>query len=170
MLDAARTFSKERVRDSTFYIDECDLGLGIFANRQIVKDEIIFIFGGRIIDFQETKRRGRWECMPIQIEYNQYIDTLPPGVFINHSCDPNAGIRDDKNLVALRDIREGDEIRFDYSTTMEENSFTMECLCRTSNCRHMVNDFSTLPPPVQKGYLSKQVVMGFIARNFKDNR
>ncbi len=151
----------------TYYIGHCDVGLGVFANRDIEAGEKILTFGGPIIDFAETRRRGPWECMAVQIGHDRYYDTRPPGVFVNHSCEPNAGIRNDKQLVALRSIRKHEEIRFDYSTTMEEQSFTMRCLCGAASCRGMVRDFSTLPAELRQRYIAHQIVMGFIAERHR---
>jgi hypothetical protein len=117
--------------------------------------ENILAIVGPIIDFAETKRRGPQECMAIQIGPDRYIDTQPPGVFVNHSCEPNAGIRQNQNLVALRKIRRGQEIRYDYSTTMEEDSFAMQCLCGAPSVSRMGPGFlhpapaapETLPCP-----------------------
>jgi hypothetical protein len=127
------------------YIAECNLGRGAFAKRAVRKGEIILAFGGALIDFAETKRRGPRECMAIQVGPDLYIDTQPPGVFANHSCAPNAGIRNDRDLVALRDIPKGEEIRYDYSTRMDEKSFTMACRCGAPECRQVVTDFTELP-------------------------
>ena len=162
LLAEKRQFVKDSFSNATIRIDECNVGLGVFANRDIQAGEVILAFGGPVIDFDETKRRGPWECMPMQIGQNQYYDTQPPGVFVNHSCEPNAGIRDDRDLIALRAIRAGEEVRFDYSTTMEEHSFTMRCLCGAPKCRHVVADFSTLPNEVRERYLAQRVVMSFI--------
>jgi hypothetical protein len=159
-----RSSAKHRYSNETFYIEECTFGLGVFANRDIQEGETILAFGGPIIDFAETKRRGPWECMPLQIGSNQYYDTRPPGIFVNHSCDPNAGIRNDRDLIALRDIAKGEEILFDYSTTMEEHSFTMRCLCGAPACRQMIADFTTLPEAVQERYLALGIVMNFIVQ------
>ncbi len=145
-----------------YFIDHCDVGLGVFANRDLAPGEVILEVAGPIIDFAETKRRGPRECMAIQIGYDRYIDTQAPGVFVNHSCNPNAGITQDLYLVALRPIVKDEEIRFDYSTTMEEHSFTMHCLCGALDCRHVVRDFSTLPQDVQHEYIRQGVVMSFI--------
>ena len=158
---------KQRYSNQTLLIDECEFGLGVFARRAIRCSETILAFGGPVIDFAETKRRGEWECRAIQIGQNRYIDTLPPGVFVNHSCAPNAGVRNDRELVALRSIHPGEEICFDYSTTMEEQSFRMHCGCGTPECRHIIGDFSDLPPAVQQRYLSQGLVMRFIARRFR---
>jgi hypothetical protein len=149
------------------YIAECNLGRGVFAKRAIRIGETILAFGGALIDFAETKRRGPRECMAIQVGPDQYIDTQPPGVFVNHSCAPNAGIRNDRDLVALRDIPKGEEICFDYSTTMDEKSFTMACRCGTPECRKMVTDFAELPAGTQQYYVTNGLVMGFIAKRFR---
>ncbi len=169
MMAENRGFSKEQYANETFLVGDCNVGLGVFANRDIQAGEVILAFEGPIIDFAETKRRGRWECMPLQVGLNRYFDTQAPGIFVNHSCAPNAGIQRDRDLVALRTIGKGEEIRFDYSTTMEEHSFTMDCRCGAPQCRHTIADFSTLPLSVQGDYLRQGVVMGFIARKAAGN-
>ncbi len=151
-----------------YYIDRCDVGLGVFANRDLRPGDVILTVEGPVIDFAETKRRGPRECMAIQIGYDQYIDTQAPAVFVNHSCEPNAGIREDKYLVALTPIPKGHEIRFDYSTTMEEQSFTMQCLCGAPTCRNVVRDFSTLPADLRKRYISDGMVMRFIVQRMSE--
>lgn len=162
----AITFCPDPTAFSTekYFIAQCDVGWGVFAKRDIDAKEIILEIDGPQIDFAETKRRGPRECMAIQIGYNKYIDTQPPGVLVNHSCSPNSGIRDNRYLVALRMIRRGEEIRYDYSTTMEEQSFTMECRCGARSCRKVIRDFSTLPADVQQAYIAEKIVMGFILR------
>ena len=151
----------------TLYVAECDLGRGVFAGRAIRRGETILLFAGALIDFAETKRRGPRECMAIQVGPDLYIDTQPPGVFANHSCAPNAGIRHDRELVALRNIAAGEEIRYDYSTTMDEKSFTMQCHCGAPGCRQVVTDFSELPACIQDYYLSQGLVMGFIVKRLR---
>lgn len=156
--------------DPVFRIRPCDVGLGVFAARDIAAGEVILGIRGPTIDFSETKRRGPRECMAIQVGHDRYIDTQAPGVFVNHSCEPNAGIRNDDALVALRDIATGEEIRFDYSTTMEEQSFTMDCLCGAAQCRRVIRDFSTLPQHIQERYLDLGIVMSFIQVACKPRR
>ncbi len=156
--------SKPEKSTQPYYIDHCDVGLGVFASRDISPGEVILEFGGPVINFTEAKARGARECMVIQIADELYIDTQAPGVYVNHSCSPNCGIRNDRELAALTYIRKGDEVRYDYSTTMEEKSFTMRCCCGSSRCRKVVDDFSTLPTHVQQEYLSSGIVMSFIVK------
>lgn len=49
-----RRFSTEH-----YYIDKCDVGVGVFANRDIAPGEVILALEGPRIDFAETKRRGQ---------------------------------------------------------------------------------------------------------------
>ena len=142
----------------------------MFARRAIRRGEILLAFGGPLIDFAETKRRGASECMAIQVGPDKYIDTQPPGVFVNHSCAQNTGIRNDWDLVALRDIPQGEEIRYDYSTSMDEKSFTMRCQCGSPGCRQVVTDFAELPAAVQDYYLCRRLVMSFIVRRLRGLR
>lgn len=165
VLDARRRLSiAETYSTDAFVVKPCAFGLGVFARRAIAPGEVILPFGGPLIDFAETKRRGPLECMAIQIGPDLYFDTRPPGVFVNHSCDPNAGIRNDHYLVALRWIAKGREISFDYSTTMDEQSFTMDCLCGAPGCRKVIGDFSTLPAATQERYIAQRIVMNFILK------
>ena len=103
----------------------------------------------------------------MQIGINQYLDLEDPGRSINHSCNPNSGIRGNIFLVALRDIYPKEEIRFDYSTCIEEDSWTMRCRCKSSNCRKTIGDFSRLPEDLRKKYLHMNIVQEFIAERYK---
>jgi uncharacterized protein len=160
----------QRYSTEICYVGKCDVGLGIFANRDIARGETILKLSGPVIDFAETKRRGPQKFVAIQIEEDRYIDTRPPGVFVNHSCDPNAGVQQDRNLVALRTIRKGREIRFDYSTTMEEQPFPMQCRCGAPGCRHVIKDFSALPEHLRERYIAQGIVMSFIVRRSRSKR
>lgn len=144
------------------YISFCDLGFGGFAKRDFKAGEEICIFEGEIITFKDTITHPEGECMSLQIDHDKYINTKAPGCYFNHSCEPNAGIINDVILIALEDIPVHSEIRFDYSTTMDEDHFTMPCLCGRPTCRKKVTDFKYLPANLQKSYLDKGIVMNFI--------
>jgi hypothetical protein len=161
---------EQRYSTEICYVGKCDVGLGIFANRDIARGETILKLSGPVVDFTEAKRRGPQNFLAIQIGEDRYIDTRPPGAFVNHSCDPNAGIRQDRNLVALRTIRKGREICFDYSTTVEQESFAMQCRCGAPGCRHVIKDFSTLPDHLRERYIAQGIVMSFIVRRSRSKR
>lgn len=144
------------------FVGECEFGRGLFAAQHFRAGDFLFSFAGPVIDRATAIAKGEAECNPLQIGPTAYIDLEPPGVFINHSCHPNAGIRNDTEAYALCDIALGEEIRLDYSTTMSERRWTMICRCGAASCRGVVTDFHDLPQAVQERYLALGIVQPFI--------
>ncbi len=144
------------------FIDKCSFGRGVFAAENITKGEVILTFSGRIITLDEALAKGEKSGNPLQIDTTTYVDIEEPGVIVNHHCNPNAGIINTYTLVALIDICKGEEIFFDYSTTMSDNSWTMDCGCSATNCRKIVKDFHYLPSSIKQKYLELGIVQKFI--------
>ena len=149
-----------------FRIAQCELGLGLFATSFIPTDTPILSFRGPLLDLAAVLAKGDRSGDVVQVDHARYIDTEPPGLYVNHSCDPNAGIRHGFSLVAIRPILPDEQIFFDYSTTMLDRLWTMACRCGTSNCRGTVLDFDLLPQHVARRYLELRVVQPFIMRDF----
>jgi hypothetical protein len=143
-------------------IGETDVGRGLFVTRDFTAGEEVFRFRGREIDFAGTLAKGERQCDAIQIGPDRYLDLEPPQVYINHSCDPNTGVRDDLRLVALRDLKAGEEIRFDYSTTMAEDHWILECRCGSPRCRGVIRDFKWLSDEWKRRLIRMDVVPRFI--------
>ena len=64
--------------------------------------------------------------------------TREPGDSINHSCEPNCGMRNATTIVAMRDIAIGEELTFDYAMSDASDYDEFDCNCRTSLCRGRV--------------------------------
>ncbi len=154
----------------SIYIDRCDFGRGVFAARNMSQGEVILTFTGNVISLREALAKGEKEANPLQIDTNTYIDIQEPGVIVNHHCNPNAGIINTKTLIVLTDIYKGEEIFYDYSTTMSENSWTMVCGCSARNCRKIIKDFHYLPNSFKEQYLKLGIVQNFIVREHNLNR
>lgn len=137
-------------------------GRGVFAARPITIGERILEFTGPLVDFDGAMAKGETHCNVLQITDRTYIDLQEPGVLVNHACDPNCCVRNDRFLAALRNIDAGDELTFDYSTTMGDASWVMECSCGNPKCRGAVGDFETLPGDVQEYYLLRNAVQGYL--------
>jgi len=154
--------------DDRIYLAFGNLGRGVFAKRRIEEGEIILVFTGPVIGFTEAVAKGDKECWPLQIGHDRYIDLEEPGCYANHSCNPNAGIVQDRILVAIRGIAKDSEICYDYSTTVDEDHWSMECRCGNEECRHLISDFKYLDPGVRRSYLNLGIVQSFIASQQKD--
>jgi SET domain-containing protein len=126
---------KTRVRASPIH------GRGLFAVRPIRRGEVVAVKGGHILDRRALARTPARDAEShIQIEDDLYIGAITPGevprnkLFINHSCEPNVGIRGQITFVALRDVAAGEELTYDWA--MEEDRATRtRCTCRAPSCR-----------------------------------
>jgi SET domain-containing protein len=167
--------------DKVFELRESVIeGKGMFARSVIKAGEVICVFQGKRITVPELKElyeRGAERLDdPLQIADGQYLDLDEPYVFFNHSCSPNAGMKGEGTLFALRDIPLGEEITFDYSTTgwsdsdaWDENwleTWRVPCKCGSPQCRGEIREFQTLSQELKNRYYQKGAVMGFIAAKF----
>src|SRR3989339_389738 len=90
--------------------DSRDLGRGLFATKLIKTSEQILEFTGQVITTQEVLQKPPEKIShPLQIGPTEYIDINEPSVLANHSCSPNAGIKNDRFLIAIEDIQPGKE-------------------------------------------------------------
>jgi len=78
---------------------------------------------------------------------------------LNHSCDPNV-ILDTEHLqmVARRDIEQGEELSFFYPATEWEMDAPFICLCGAANCIHVVAGARFLPlSTLENHYLNRHI-------------
>jgi hypothetical protein len=144
------------------------IGMGLFAARDFLPLETIIKIAGRIVDWRVLRERGGTfadNCLRFGPE--TYLDPGDlHGRFLNHSCEPNAGVRKAKSqlfLFAVAAIRDGDEIVVDYSTTIgDDDIWTMRCRCGRPTCRSRIRRFGTLPRALKDRYLRDGLVPGYI--------
>lgn len=136
-------------------------GRGVFAGERIARGARIMTYGGPVLRYAETTPL----TLAVQIGPDQYLGASGGfDDYVNHSCEPNCGLVIDGmsvELVALRDIAEGEELYFDYSTTMDEDDFEMPCRCSAATCRGMVRDFKHLPDESKRRYVELGVVPAY---------
>jgi SET domain-containing protein len=137
------------------------IGDGLFASEAIAPGREILRFSGPILTLPQVRAKGHLAANALQIGLASYLDLEPPGRLVNHSCDPNAAVFDNVRLVSLRPISAGDEIRFDYSTTISDG-WTMACCCGSPRCRRLVAAFQLLPRPLRLKYELLGCVQRFI--------
>lgn len=77
---------------------------------------------------------------------------------MNHSCDPNTWFVSDSQMTARRDISEGEELTYDYSTSETSNdSLNMNCNCGSSNCRQRVSGDDFKVDSLRKTYVGHRL-------------
>jgi SET domain-containing protein len=125
-------------------------GKGLFTKVPINKGTVIWISKGqkateeKIYTPEEFKVFQKW-CIDNGKEWDSV--SLPDGTisaavadrdnhpenYGNHSCEPNM----DKNHVALRDIKAGEELTIDYAQ-FSDKSWSMNCSCNAKSCKGIV--------------------------------
>ena len=128
-------------------------GRGGFATRRIKKGERIVEYKGEIITSKEADRRyplprpgEHHHTFLFELDNGMVVDAAVAGNsarFINHSCSPNSEsvIVDDRVFIeAIRTIRPGEEIVYDYNYILDEphspaNKKLYPCACGARKCR-----------------------------------
>lgn len=112
---------------------------GVFARTPIPAGELLVMWAGRIVAAaQLTTLSALQVSRSVQVEEELYLVPVvdhEPGDFINHSCNPNAGLQGQIALVALRDIMTGEEICYDYAMSDGSAYDEFVCQCGEANCR-----------------------------------
>lgn len=124
-------------------------GKGLFATEDIKKNEEIIQYTGEKVTKKEGDRRSDAQeaaGKPMVIfELNKRYD-LDASVggsgaeYANHSCDPNAesiNIDGEIWLQAIKNIKSGDEIVYDYN--FAANAERTPCNCGSKKCRGKIN-------------------------------
>jgi SET domain-containing protein len=142
--------------------DVPEKGRGVFAAKAFTKGAEVLQFLGEVRDV------GHFSDLThaLQIGPREFL-SASGGIddYVNHSCQPNCGIRDDEGriiLIALRPIRRDEEISFDYSTTQSGGYWTMDCQCGAASCRNRIGDFKDLPRAVRDYYVRENAVLPFL--------
>ena len=126
--------SSDMIQKYLYVTETGKTGKGLFTNKAIKKGNIALIMRG------ETKKRFYKNRHEASAEPNM----MGIGKNLNHSCDPNTGIKGRVTFIALRDIKPGEELTFDYSIS-EDSEWEMRCKCGAKNCRGIIKGVRLLP-------------------------
>jgi uncharacterized protein len=135
-------------------------GTGVFSSADFSPGEIILkIDDSRVVTDADPldQAKGEFEHHCDYLATGKVILMQLPERFINHRCEPNTFIRTvsgDRYVVALREIRHGDEITYDYCVNGDGDT-VWDCSCKSPECRKRhLSGFFHLPLDVQARYLA----------------
>jgi len=142
--------ARHRARQSCYEILPAGVhGYGMFATRDIRKGDIVFhgeersqrIVTKRWVErhWDERARRDfRHYAYPVSSEvyilWDERAENWAPQ---NHSCEASTAY-DGLNVVALRDVRRGEELTLDYADVLDETAAPFACTCGSARCRGMI--------------------------------
>jgi SET domain-containing protein len=142
------------MRDDVFVGEAGVKGLGAFARRDFARGEFIFRRRhGLVVANHDTPSLSEEDQRHLcEQDFETSAILLPPGCYLNHSCDPNA-IRSGVNVYAWRHIRTGEEITIDYRLNAHDGEL-WACACGAAGCEgYVVGDFFSLDAERQRAYL-----------------
>jgi hypothetical protein len=135
-------------------------GRGVYARVRISRGEILVVFGGDVVPGEVLAELGSAaRRFTLQVDEDAYLVStrIGPADWVNHSCDPNAGVQGQITLVALREIEPGEEICFDYAMSDGTCYDEFDCQCGSSRCRGRVTGDDWRLPELRdryRGYFS----------------
>jgi SET domain-containing protein len=144
---------KTEVRESKIH------GRGLFAIADIAKNEIVAVKGGHIVDGKTLREKITPVLGPVEIQIGDDLFIAPVSdeerelsmLYLNHSCDPNLGVRGEITFVAMRDLRAGEELTHDWAMT-DDDDYSVECNCGAPDCRKTLAGKDWQRPDLQERY------------------
>ena len=117
---------------------------GLYANCDIKKGTKIIEYKGKIISVKQSETDPKFDNDKAIYLFNINKKYDLDGDFkfniarlINHSCDPNCevdGIGFKLWIYAIRDIKKGEELSYDYGFSYDEDYKNFPCRCQSKNC------------------------------------
>lgn len=168
------------------YLD-CFNGMvvGVRAKVHISKGAIVASFNGAVYqnvkgddDLPEEIEGLQIRGYPISIDETTARDGDVYARSINHSCQPNCGLRlawvgtdpwPVVEIIAWRPILPRSAITYDYGTAQYESGFTfypsnIECTCGEKHCRKLGVGWEDMPRWIRRKYINAEFVLPHVLR------
>ena len=117
---------------------------GLYASKDIKDGTKIIEYKGKIVTKKEVEKNSKFDNDKAIYLFNLNKRYDLDGDFkyntarlINHSCDPNcevAGVGLKVWVYAIRDIKKGEELSYDYGFGYDEFYKDFPCRCGSKNC------------------------------------
>ena len=136
-------------QENIYYKNTDKYGKSIFTARNFKRDDSIFVISGPV-----TKTPSIY-TVPITVDL--FIDPLPPGKFLNNSCEPSCGIKNRTEVVAMRDLDKDEEVTIDYAMIIPEYDQSrlkqnLTCTCGSKICRGEFGSYKKLSDELKQKY------------------
>ncbi len=137
----------------------------LFITRSFAEGELINGFSAGTIAAEPT-------YLTVQVGIGKHI-TLDPEFlqYINHSCEPNVFFDTSSlQLLALRDIKEGEELSFFYPSTEWKMTQSFKCYCGHAACLGQIKGASYLNEEARKKYRFTDFIQRMLNKKKQENK
>ena len=124
---------------TNFKVKRSSAGLGLFTLRNFKKGEYLIDYTGELITTDEADERGGRYLFEVNSKWT--IDGKGRenlARYINHSCRPNCEpeIQGKRiKIFALRNIKEGEELHYDYGQEYMDDIIIPDGGCKCAHCQ-----------------------------------
>ena len=121
--------------------------------------------GAVLASFAQSPRLATPSFRTVQLDAGTHL--LPEPAFlqyVNHSCDPNVAFDMARlALVALRDLRAGEELTYFYPGTELTMAQPFDCACGSATCAGRIAGASAMPREVLERYALSPFIRAWLA-------
>ncbi len=117
---------------------------GLYASKQIKNGTKIIEYKGKIVSAKKVETDPKFDnekaiyLFRLNNKYDLDGDfKFNTARLINHSCNPNCEVAGSGLKVwvyAIKDIKENEELTYDYGFSFDEDYKQFPCKCRSKNC------------------------------------
>lgn len=117
---------------------------GLYANKDFKEGDRIIEYKGKKVTHKEVEKNQKYDntkaiyLFTLNKKYCLDGDTANnTAKFINHSCDPNCDVDIINGKIwisAVKDIKKGEELSYDYAFSFDKDFRQFPCLCGSTNC------------------------------------
>ena len=122
--------------------------LGLYATKNIKRGTKIIEYKGKVITRREAEENPKYDNDKAIYLFNLNKRYDLDGDFkfntarlINHSCNPNCEVLGEGYKVwvyAIKDIKKGDELSYDYGFSFDEDFQNYPCRCGAKDCAKFI--------------------------------
>ncbi|KAI8344921.1 hypothetical protein BD560DRAFT_493287 [Blakeslea trispora] len=129
---------------------------GSFSSKLVAERD--FAEGSVIVNLQGLTP-GPKRYSSVQVSPTEHVELNSDLLYLNHSCNPSTYLDVTKrSLMALQDIKKGDELTFFYPSTEWDMAQPFDCWCGSEKCIGKVDGARNLPAEkLQKFMLSDHI-------------
>jgi hypothetical protein len=130
-------------------------GRTLVVREPVEPGEMVVVWGGEVVHASQLGTLSPAQrLLTIQVEEDLYLVSAHdgPADWVNHSCDPNCGLRGQIALVALRRLEPGEEVCFDYAMSDGSPYDQFDCGCGAACCRGRITGEDWKSPQLWKRY------------------
>lgn len=140
-------------------------GVGLFALRDLPKDSVVA--ESRYIEENEFLPWSEYELIDDTskkvledfCEFDEDGVYLPGdmnymnlGYFMNHCCNGNVGFNANGDFVTMRDVKDGEELCYDYALAVTDPRYELNCHCKDEKCRKIITGSDWKNDEIMKKY------------------